>query len=370
METTETKHHVFSPSTLERREACPASYRLEEGLPSFDTENSKEGTSKHAVTSDLITAFVEGKPLPAVDDADVMSAFDKFSEVVRLSGISGNDFQIFSERKLSYKFCGLEVYNGTADVVIVTPEKVIVIDWKFGHREVTEAANNPQGAAYALAAMQEFDRKVADVHFYNPVIHQHSNYTFEGMEGIRDYVMGVIAECKRDSAPAVAGEKQCRYCKAAYYGTCPAYAQFASKVMVVSQKLDALPTLSEVPDSFLCELAGRFKVVAKFADRVTEEIKARCAEKGACGSYVLKTTSGGKEIPDINAAFNALSGVFKAEEFLTYCKVSEPALRKAYAAKMKEIGKCASLKDGEKLFADAMGELIQQKAPRQVLTEA
>lgn len=368
METTETKHHVFSPSTLERREACPASYKLEEGLPSFDTENSKEGTSKHAVTSDLITAFVEGKPLPAVDDADVKAAFDKFSEILR--EIPGNDFQIFAERKLSYKFCGLEVYNGTADVVIITPEKVVVIDWKFGHKEVTEAANNPQGAAYALAAMQEFDRNVADVHFYNPVIRQHSNYTFEGMEGIRDYVMGVIAECKRDSAPAVAGEKQCRYCKAAYYGTCPAYAEFAAKVMVISQKLDALPTLSEVPDSFLCELAGKFKVVAKFADRVTEEIKARCAEKGACGNYVLKTTSGGKEIPDINAAFNALSSVFKAEEFLTYCKVSEPALRKAYVSKMIERCKCKSLKEGEKMFAETMGDLIQQKAPRQVLAEA
>lgn len=368
METTETKHHVFSPSTLERREACPASYKLEEGLPSFDTENAKEGTLKHAAIAELITAYVDGKPLPDIDDVDVKSAFDKFLEILR--EIPDNDLQIFTERKLSYKFCGLEVYNGTADVVIVTPEKVIVIDWKFGHREVTEAANNPQGAAYTLAAMQEFDRKVADVHFYNPVIHQHSNYTFEGMEGIRDYVMGVIAECKRDSAPAVAGEKQCRYCKAAYYGTCPAYAEFAAKVMVISQKLDALPTLSEVPDSFLCDLAGKFKVVAKFADRVTEEIKARCVEKGACGKYILKTTSGGKEIPDINAAFNALSSVFKAEEFLTYCKVSEPALRKAYVAKMKERCKCKSLKEGEKMFAEKMGELIHQKAPRQVLAEA
>lgn len=368
METTETKHHVFSPSTLERREACPASYKLEEGLPSFDTENAKEGTLKHAAIAELITAYVDGKPLPDIDDVDVKSAFDKFLEIFR--EIPDNYLQIFTERKLSYKFCGLEVYNGTADVVIVTPEKVVVIDWKFGHKEVTEAANNPQGAAYALAAMQEFDCKLADVHFYNPVIRQHSNYTFEGMEGIRDYVMGVIAECKRDSAPAVAGEKQCRYCKAAYYGTCPAYAQFASKVMVISQKLDALPTLAEVPDAFLCELAGKFKVVAKFSDRVTEEIKARCAEKGACGKYVLKTTSGGKEIPDINAAFNALSSVFKAEEFLTYCKVAEPALRKAYVAKMKERCKCKSLKEGEKMFAEKMGELIQQKAPRQVLAEA
>ena len=368
METTETKHHVFSPSTLERREACPASYKLEEGLPSFDTENAKEGTLKHAAIAELITAYVDGKPLPDIDDVDVKSAFDKFLEILR--EIPDNDLQIFTERKLSYKFCGLEVYNGTADVVIVTPEKVIVIDWKFGHREVTEAANNPQGAAYALAAMQEFDRKLADVHFYNPVIRQHSNYTFDGMEGIRDYVMGVIAECKRDSAPAVAGEKQCRYCKAAYYGTCPAYAEFAAKTAAVAKRLDVLPKLSDLPDAFLCELAGKFKVVAKFADRVTDEIKARCAEKGACGNYVLKTTSGGKEIPDINAAFNALSSVFKAEEFLTYCKVAEPALRKAYAAKMKENGICASLKDGEKLFAEAMGELIQQKAPRQVLAEA
>ena len=45
-------------------------------------------------------------------------------------------------------------------------------------------------------------------------------------------------------------------------------------------------------------------------------------------------------------------------------------MRKAYAAKMKENGICASLKEGEKLFAEAMGELIQQKASRQVLAEA
>ena len=368
METTETKHHVFSPSTLERREACPASYKLEEGLPSFDTENAKEGTLKHAAIAELITAYVDGKPLPDIDDVDVKSAFDKFLEILR--EIPDNDLQIFTERKLSYKFCGLEVYNGTADVVIVTPENVVVIDWKFGHKEVTEAANNPQGAAYVLAAMQEFDRNVADVHFYNPVIHQHSNYTFEGMEGIRDYVMGLIAECKRDSAPAVAGEKQCRYCKAAYYGTCPAYAEFAAKTAAIAKRLDVLPKLSDLPDDFLCELAGKFKVVAKFADRVTEEIKARCAEKGACGNYVLKTTSGGKEIPDINAAFNVLSSVFKAEEFLTYCKVAEPALRKGYVAKMKERCKCKSLKEGEKMFAETMGDLIQHKAPRQVLAEA
>ena len=80
--------------------------------------------------------------------------------------------------------------------------------------------------------------------------------------------MGVIAECKRDSAPAVAGEKQCRYCKAAYYGTCPAYAEFAAKTAAIAKRLDVLPKLSDLPDDFLCELAGKFKVVAKFADRV------------------------------------------------------------------------------------------------------
>ena len=106
METTETKHHVFSPSTLERREACPASYKLEEGLPSFDTENAKEGTLKHAAIAELITAYVDGKPLPDIDDVDVKSAFDKFLEILRLPETPDNDLQIFTERKLSYKFCG------------------------------------------------------------------------------------------------------------------------------------------------------------------------------------------------------------------------------------------------------------------------
>lgn len=370
----ENLHHPFGPSSLERRELCPGSWRLEKDLPSVETKDSIEGTELHKSIADLISAFVIGKSdSDAVnpcsnDDLDVnlQKMFDFFLEVYKSAGEGA---EVFVERRVSWKYLGKEQFFGSADVLIVCKEKVIVIDWKTGHRPVIEAADNPQGAAYALAAMQEFEKDVADVCFFNPVIGQRSSHTFNDKKGIERYIIRVISACNKEDAPLVTGESQCRYCKAAAHGVCPELAKTADLVAKEAEALVPLPSLSELSPEALCELKKKCDLIAKLGERVDNRIKAICAESGQCGIYTLKESSGGREIKDINSAFNLVKETMNPEEFLSCCSASVSKLEKLFAKNKKDSGSVKTEKEGKEEFANILSDLIEEKPKKKALVE-
>ena len=375
MEVTENKaivHHVCSPSSLERRELCPGSFRLEKDLPQVESEISEEGKQLHAEVAELITYLVENGKRPEPEQYDLLSyqAFFKFYDTLMLEYEAGNSAEdVLVERRLEFKYAGIVQYYGFSDVVAVFPDKVLVVDFKFGYLPVTEAENNMQGAAYALAAMQEFKKEKAEVLFINPRINQHTFCTFDDRAAIASYIMGVIAKCKEENAPLIPGEKQCKYCKASAHGTCPALYEEAENTVAVAEKLLPKPTLAELSIDDLCALKERCDIIAKLGERVDNRIKAICETDGACGGYFLKVTSGGREITDINAAYDRISGDVEAGEFLTACNCSVSKLEKLYAAKMKAAGRYKTEKEGKAVFADIMAELLADKPPRKVLTK-
>lgn len=48
------KHDINSPSVLYRREACPGSARMEQGMPDEKSAASIEGTRRHAILADYL----------------------------------------------------------------------------------------------------------------------------------------------------------------------------------------------------------------------------------------------------------------------------------------------------------------------------
>ena len=65
-----------------------------------------------------------------------------------------------------------------------------------------------------------------------------------------------------------------------------------------------MPSLADLPAETLVELKRKCDLVAKLGERVDNRIKAICEESGSCGPYRLKESSGGREIKDIQAAFD------------------------------------------------------------------
>lgn len=366
------RHHLFGPSSLERRELCPASFRLEADLPDIESEDAKNGTLLHKqIALEIETWLSTGSEYKYTGtDGNIEKMMNKYLEIVHAEDDREFPVETFAELPVSYRFCGIEQYCGTSDVVIAAENKVIVIDWKTGHRPVEEAADNIQGAAYALAAMQMFDRETADVHFYNPVIGQYSCHTFTNKNGIRDCIMGVIAACKRDAAPAIPGEKQCRYCKAMSHGTCPALSKTTDAVAVEAEKLVPLPSLSELSTESLVELKHKCDLIAKLSERVDNRIKSICESAGACGPYRLKESSGGREISDISGAFGKCSDLFTPEQFLEFCTLSVAKLEKGYARTKKDSGEFKTEKEAKINFGIEFSGLIQMKPAKKTLIEA
>lgn len=75
MQEEEMKHHPFGPSSFERRELCPGSYRMEMDLPSVESPDSQEGTRKHEEIAKAIDAFYHGEGVTfEINDDDIRDA--------------------------------------------------------------------------------------------------------------------------------------------------------------------------------------------------------------------------------------------------------------------------------------------------------
>lgn len=377
------KHSDFGPSSLDRRERCPGSYNQEKDLPSFETENSSEGTRLHEVIANAITKFGDTDEEVTFADGDEYAAmaFEKFKEIFAESLLphaeeiaenrhrtdAGYDLEV--EHRLDLSYLGETVMFGTADVVAVLPDRVIVIDWKFGHRAVTEAANNNQGAAYAVMAMLKYGKSQAEVHFVNPVIGQHTKHTFTQPDSIKRYILNIITACKAKNAPLNPGEEQCRYCKANHHGTCPAIHRTAENLVVSAAEIVPMPALSVLPEDQLRELFDKGQIVEKLMERVKAEIGRRADANGTCCGMAWKESSGGRECKDINGIYNAVSGTVSETEFFDVCSVSISKLEKLYASKLKSSGAVKTEKDGKAEFNAVAGLLIAEKAKKRSLVK-
>lgn len=362
------KHHAFGPSSLARRAACPGSWRIEKDLPAFETEDANEGTRLHAETAKILSVYAKTGELPKLEDFSEYAAGSAGYVVGVIDQHGGREnCEIHIEEKISFSYAGIEQYNGTPDVVLVFPELVIVIDHKYGHRPVDKAEDNEQGAAYALAAMTMYKRQIAEVHFYNPVIMQKTSCTFDNAPELAKYIMRVIAECKEETAPVIPSESACRYCKGAYYGTCPAVRATAELAVRKAEKLVPLPALSVLPEETLFELAEKCALVGKLEERVLAEVRRRAekSESKSCGPYVLKSKSGGRKIEDIPRAFE-LSGMDQTA-FLSCCTVSAAKLESLYAKQAKSAGTVKTEKEAKAIFNDKMSEVITVAPPRMEL---
>lgn len=317
-------HHPFSPSSLERRFLCPASYRQEKDLPSVTNPEATAGTRLHALIAERAKTGCITQPLTDEESGIVENA------ISLLTSYLYNSEALCVEEPLEYYADGKLVYNGTADIVILFADKVIIIDWKTGHREVTEAENNWQGAAYALAAMQKFGKSKAEVVFYNPVIFQKSATTFDNWKVLDSQIRGLIETCEKPDAPLVSGDKQCRYCKAAIHGTCPLLCKNLTEITTSEIALSPSPEqlIENMTDEQLLDFYEKCKLLEPLQKKADEAVRNRCRAKGGIlGQYTLKVVAGARQILDLQAAYN-LSNL-ETKKFLECCSVSVPKLETA-----------------------------------------
>jgi hypothetical protein len=355
------KHHPCGPSCLRRRELCPGSLFEERDLPEISNPASERGTRLHKMIAD----FIEEGFLGQIDNEEereiVIDMYEFFESVIACDP----NMKYSPEIRLSYGNDKGVLFFGTCDVLIINVQEKrgVIIDWKTGFKEVDSAEDNIQGLGYAVCAMQMYGLESVTVIFYNPVIHQKTEYTFERSESLFNHVQKVIGDSKNGKGKLKPGEEQCLYCKAALHGTCPAFRGIATELYEVAKK-QPLEMISTMPDSTLVDVVEKGKLISKLADAAEKELKDRCEKQGEVCGYFLKEISGGREADDLKGLWGMLKPELDQEDFLSCCKVSIPSLEKLF---IKATG--CPVKEGKERFADLTADYVSEKPPKKVLAK-
>jgi len=183
--TPEEHSDVVGGSTAARRIGCPASYRLEKLVPRNDVGSvyAREGTALHELMAMALRDGVEPTDiLPytfthpegwsfVVDQAlwddkgePALTAYDTF--VARIEKEIGEPMRILVERRV--QFPDVAGAFGTSDIIGRCGGELFVMDWKFGHGQVS-AQDNKQLLFYAAGALNTERAWVGDVSYDTPV---------------------------------------------------------------------------------------------------------------------------------------------------------------------------------------------------------
>lgn len=359
------QHHLFGPSSLERRSLCPGSYSVERAIPDVlrTSDAAESGTRIHAA----IQRYVEDGLQPALEDNDEQELAEKCCDFVaeykRLYGIERMEAEI----RLQYSEPMGPVFFGTCDVLGVDASGLVhIIDWKTGFLKVPDAKDNLQGMAYALAAMQSLGRNSAMVTFFNPRIGQKSSTFFDSQDEIAERISGIIARCMTMTDECIPGDDQCRYCRGAITGQCCAWRRWAGIATLVRDNLD----VKMMPDEDLANLYRQYAHGQAMLDLVREEILARLLDKGNVGGIEAVETNGRRECSDIAGLHSLMSSFGMSPlDFLSSCSVSLSKMENAFTALVRAKSKGVRVSAIRQEFREATEPFVTRGTPRRVLKD-
>ena len=253
------RHHLFGPSSMDRRYSCPMSLYEEKGKPETSSEDSRLGDAYHAEMHRVLKKITdsEGRLWPFepawFDDLSDLAAIMLDRVMTIVAGTTDwqqtqipPDVRLFSEQRLELNdpvtpyllaMAGEEMLFGTTDVVVVKSDHVCIIDFKTGHNEPVKADDTMQTAIYALMACQKYGKEQAWAHIVNPNFRQEDGYFFTSaaLKNVYDMVKQTIEQC----ADCLANpsddkyhptEENCRYCKGNLCCTCKAVHQLVDSI--------------------------------------------------------------------------------------------------------------------------------------------
>lgn len=324
-------HHPDSPSSLQSSEACPHF----ENEQRSDTRASDAGTLQHkaAETRNLDILDHEDqvnavKRCLAMEDritGELLAITGMPADVVREqylsvspsevrwvavdgAGRAAHDFGFAEPSVHEYevwrnKGCRIEKWEGITggypDVLLLSSNLAILLDWKFGQIFVTPTKDNLQGIAYALGVFEKYPHvDEVRVIFHHPYLEVEAPlpeydhvFSRSNIPELELRVRTVIArkhEAKNTGfngpIPASPRTNLCLWC--AKKGTCPALASLAVKV---SEKYAGvtLPDAVKVAELKKPEdYAAAFRA-ANLLENWAKDVKRRCVDAAMTEDMVI-----------------------------------------------------------------------------------
>lgn len=361
-------HSTFSASGADRWCLCPGSIVLSAGAPRTTSQYAAEGTVAHLV---LTFALQQGKS--AAEFIGQEYAADGFTFTVDedmarhvqvcidyVHDLKGEDGVVLVDQRVNYaKYLGVPEGQawGTADVIIVRGDEVIVVDFKYGQGVEVSAgydapsspADEPQRhpnrqmALYALGVVDLVESTLGDkptrvrLAISQPRISVKPSEYDLSVEELEAWGYGEArsAACSVVNAQATAalgesadpnwsptflspGEKQCRFCPAK--ATCPALRnEVANETTGVTPaspdefaNLTPIDPLMFPSESWLSAALSKVDLIEDWCKAVRAEVERRLlAGEPVPGFKLVQGKRGSRQWNDPDAAEKLLRETFR-----------------------------------------------------------
>ena len=309
-----------SASSMERYLLCPGSYAAERGLPDTTSADAEMGNRIHAVLAgETVTP-------PLSDDEERTMEACRSQATALLDTLLPHRDEMHLERR--YWWDG--EWSGKPDVVAIDTAQghAVVIDYKTGRGDVTEAAGNMQLRALAVLVSAEHWPERVTVAIVQPLAGSVSvcEYGPDELLAAHNEIKAIIASIHQPEAIRRPSAKACKYCKAK--AQCPE-AQSLVETLPAEVSRDGREIVMSP------ERMAAFLDIAPAAEAVIEAVRAKArrmieADPNAVPGWTLKPGAIRETITDpaqVFGRFVAAGGT--QEQFMPCVTVTKTKLKDA-----------------------------------------
>lgn len=252
------EHAVLSASGSHRWLNCTPSARLELEFENTGSEAAREGTAAHALCEHKLKRALHmrsRRPVSDYDSDEMEECTDAYVDFVMEQYEAAKqvceDPVILIEQRLDFS-CYVPDGFGTGDCLIISDDRLHIIDFKYGMGVLVEAEDNPQMKLYALGALTVYDAlydiREVSMTIFQPRRENVSTWTIP----VEDLKVWAENELKPRAKMAYDGEGEylpgewCTFCRAAV--RCRARAEEKLKLAQTEFRMPPLLTDAEIED--------------------------------------------------------------------------------------------------------------------------
>ena len=320
-------HTVASPSALHRLMRCPGSAVLCKSVPEQSSKYAEEGTLFHSVmeyilksklgeqvTNKWIRMYIDTYSTIALEKEAVDEMVDCVQDAVEWFNVNFvNATQIIAETRLPMYYSDRDY--GTADVIVLFDDRLVIVDWKYGKGVDVSPNNNPQLISYAVSALKYLSSQHIDIRNFKEIetiIYQPRIYTGETVKSYKYAMQELVQQSKiiKEAVDKVyalysksanskivkenlsASEEACKFCPAKMI--CKVYAKQGTELLgdLISEK----ERLQKHPDEVnWVEIGKKFEEelpkLQQFFNDVLEYFLVLPAEERPQGVYEARRSS-------------------------------------------------------------------------------
>lgn len=312
---------VTSASNIHRRKLCPGSHNAEANVID-DTSSAPADEGK------LLHPFAQNPKLKRDHLTDKQRALlekaDRSTKDLLLSATTvflRSPGALYTEVEgMLYGPDGEELFPGTSDFVQSFEIGAVVQDFKMGFVEVEEAPSNYQLASYGVMWGDYLQVLRVIVAVNQPRAFgkglTSAIYDAGARDAARREIAAIYHAALDKNAPRIAGETQCRFCKAKLF--CDEYKKRFTALDIRPES----QTIATLDSDELKRFAVAVKCAKSIERQVMDEMRRRI-ESGEITDWKLKETGETRELTDVVGAYKELAAYFEEIGGFTGAKFTE-----------------------------------------------